>query len=75
MPDMDSTIENEDHTKTCSKIAFISGNPAHLNLHQYVILPEPGDFFLFPSWLIHTVYPFRTPNTERRSVSFNLYLE
>ncbi len=75
MPDMDSTIENEDHTKTCSKIAFISGNPNHLNLHQYVILPEPGDFFLFPSWLIHTVYPFRTPNTERRSVSFNLYLE
>ena len=30
--------------------------------------------FLFPNWLAHGVYPFRTPNEERRSVSFNLQL-
>jgi hypothetical protein len=29
---------------------------------------------MFPSWLTHMVYPFRTPNEERRSVSFNLRL-
>ena len=29
---------------------------------------------LFPNWLAHGVYPFRTPNEERRSVSFNLHL-
>lgn len=75
MPDMNTKIENEDHTRTCAKIAFISGNPNYMSLHQYVVLPEPGDFFLFPSWLMHTVYPFRTPDTERRSVSFNLFLE
>jgi len=29
---------------------------------------------LFPNWLAHGVYPFRTKNEERRSVSFNLHL-
>ena len=29
---------------------------------------------MFPSLLTHMVYPFRTPNEERRSVSFNLRL-
>ena len=36
--------------------------------------PTVGDIFLFPNWLAHGVYPFRTPNEERRSVSFNLHL-
>ena len=30
--------------------------------------------FLFPNWLSHGVYPFRTKGQERRSVSFNLEL-
>ena len=36
--------------------------------------PTVGDIFLFPHWLAHGVYPFRTQNEERRSVSFNLQL-
>ena len=32
--------------------------------------PEVGDFFLFPWWMYHMVYPFRTKG-ERRSFSFN----
>jgi len=74
MPDMDPKIEKEDHSPTCGKIAFLYGSPSSFNFHKFDLLPETGDFFLFPSWLMHTVYPFRTPNTERRSVSFNLYL-
>ena len=37
------------------------------------VLPEVGDFFIFPSQQLHQVYPFRTPDGkgERRSVSFN----
>ena len=37
------------------------------------IKPKVGDFFIFPSSLMHTVYPFRTMDGkgERRSVSFN----
>ena len=32
--------------------------------------PEPGSMALFPSNLLHTVYPFQGPG-ERRSVAFN----
>ena len=33
-------------------------------------LPEPGDVFLWPSWLMHMVYPFRSKQ-ERIMISFN----
>ena len=32
--------------------------------------PEPGDVFLWPSWLLHMVYPFRSKQ-ERLMISFN----
>ncbi len=35
-------------------------------------LPRRGDFFLFPSSLMHTVVPFRTPDIERVSVAGNI---
>ena len=40
---------------------------------KFAISPEVGDFFIFPSTMVHSVYPFRTANKkgERRSVSFN----
>lgn len=38
-----------------------------------LVLPQAGDLFLFPSWLSHTVYPFKG-TAERRSVSFNYEL-
>lgn len=36
----------------------------------HLIRPVAGDMFLFPSWLSHTVYPFKG-TAERRSISFN----
>ena len=35
------------------------------------IKPEVGDFYLFPNYLMHTVYPFNGSKEERRSISFN----
>ena len=35
------------------------------------IVPEVGDFYFFPNYLMHTVFPFKDTNEERRSVSFN----
>jgi len=32
--------------------------------------PEPGDVFLWPAWLMHMVYPFRSKQ-ERIMISFN----
>lgn len=35
------------------------------------VKPRVGDFYIFPSGLWHTVYPFKTPG-ERRSFSMNI---
>jgi len=35
--------------------------------------PKPGDILMWPAWLLHTVYPFRS-NKERIMISFNSIL-
>ena len=37
-------------------------------------LPEVGDLFIFPAWLIHHVYAFKS-DVERISVSGNIEFE
>ena len=55
-------------------IAFIHGNRQLTSASVYNIKPEIGDLFIFPSYMMHTVYPFFS-NEERRSVSFNVYID
>ena len=45
-----------------------SQKPLYNNLASHS--PEPGDVFLWPGWLMHTVYPFRSKQ-ERIMISFN----
>jgi len=57
------------------KIVFIGGtnpgSPARtFETPLWEARPSPGDMFVFPSRLLHVVYPFIGPG-ERRSVSFN----
>ena len=53
----------------------LSGQAAKFSGNGFQATPNVGDIFLFPSWLSHAVYPFRTPNQERRSMSFNVDLK
>ena len=39
------------------------------------IVPEVGDFYFFPNYLMHTVFPFKNTKGERRSISFNAYID
>ena len=55
-------------------IVFFHGQAATFSGHKLQQTPKVGDIFLFPNWLSHGVYPFRTKGQERRSVSFNLEL-
>ena len=71
---IDKEREAEDHYPSVGDIVFMCGDPKTFSGHKLQHPPEVGDIFLFPSWLTHMVYPFRTPNEERRSVSFNLRL-
>tara|TARA_R100001015_G_C4584100_1_gene140225 strand:+ start:258 stop:1007 length:750 start_codon:yes stop_codon:yes gene_type:complete len=59
-------------------IYFIGGSGANdkLKMNSLKVNPQPGDFFIFPSHLMHTVYPYKTnDNFARRSVSFNASFE
>ena len=42
------------------------------SIHNH--LPKTGDVILFPHYLMHTAYPFKS-NGERRSFSFNLEID
>tara|TARA_Y100000310_G_scaffold279610_1_gene298834 strand:- start:287 stop:997 length:711 start_codon:yes stop_codon:yes gene_type:complete len=64
--------EKEDHHAAVGDIQFIAGTPQAFNRNNLKLRPVVGDFFVFPAWLHHTVYPFRTKNEERRSLAFNL---
>jgi hypothetical protein len=39
------------------------------------IIPEVGDFYFFPHYLMHTVFPFKNTDEERRSISFNANID
>lgn len=69
----EKATEETHHRRGNGDIEFMCGGVSHpLNGNSALFTPAVGDLFLFPSWLTHTVYPFRTPQEERRSVSFNL---
>ena len=57
------------------RLTFIHGSVNLFSKATYVIKPEVGDFYLFPNYLLHTVYPFTDTEEERRSISFNAQLD
>ena len=64
--------KKEDHHATAGCLEFLGSIPNHFARHSYITKPEVGDFYLFPSWLTHQVYPFRSKG-ERRSLAFNVH--
>tara|TARA_Y100001963_G_C6608642_1_gene365992 strand:- start:25 stop:717 length:693 start_codon:yes stop_codon:yes gene_type:complete len=70
--------EDKDHNPYGGYIDFRYGTIG-LNCPNNVKLkPQVGDFYMFPNWLDHSVYPFKSkykyPDTkgERRSFSMNI---
>ena len=61
-------------TRVDGTIDFINGNKMFLSDSIYNHQPKVGDVILFPHYLMHTVYPFKS-NGERRSFSFNLEID
>jgi len=52
-------------------IEFMYGQPQDYNTSSMSFAPKVGDFYIFPGWLIHCVYPFKS-NGTRISISANL---
>ena len=55
-----------------SLLSFFAVNNLFLNTHAH--LPSVGDMFIFPAQLPHWVYPFKTTEGERVSISGNINL-
>ena len=56
--------------KTNGTIDFINGQKNFLSNSIYNLKPKLGDLLIFPSYLMHSAYPFNVDG-ERRSFSFN----
>jgi len=69
---LEEEYKNEDHHPAVGDIEFITGVPQAFSRNSIKTSPKVGDLYVFPAWLHHTAYPFRTPNQERRSISFNI---
>ena len=73
-PKFEEEYKKEDHHPTVGCLEFLGSVPNHFARHSYVVKPVVGDFYLFPSWLSHQVYPFRSEG-ERRSMAFNVHFK
>ncbi len=57
------------------KIELLHGSRQFLSGSSLSITPEVGYFYFFPHYLMHAVYPFYGTDEERRSVSFNAFID
>jgi uncharacterized protein (TIGR02466 family) len=58
---------------TAGCLQFIDSRSAVGVKNLFTVKPVVGDFYLWPSWMLHTVYPFKSPGV-RRSIAINLAL-
>ena len=56
-------------------LQLIHGSRMFLCHSTMNIVPKVGDFYFFPNYLMHTVFPFKNTKDERRSISFNAYID
>ena len=56
-------------------LQLIHGSKMFMSESIYTAKPEIGDFYLFPNYLMHTVFPFTDTEEERRSISFNASID
>ena len=66
--------KNKDHY-VGGHLQFVHGSRMFLCDSKLSIKPEVGDFFFFPNYLMHQVFPFKDSNEERRSISFNAFID
>ena len=72
--DFGKTVQKNKKKNENGRLNFIHGNRMFNSSSIFSINPKVGEFWLFPNYLMHTVYPFYG-NEERRSVSFNAKID
>ena len=56
-------------------LQLIHGSRMFLCHSTLDLVPSVGDFYFFPNYLMHTVFPFKDTNEKRRSISFNAVID
>jgi hypothetical protein len=56
-------------------LQLMHGSRMFLSHSTMNIVPKIGDFYFFPNYLMHHVYPFKDSKEERRSISFNAKID
>jgi hypothetical protein len=69
-----STVQKNKPNKN-GHLQLVHGSKLFLSDSILDIKPEIGDFYFFPHYVMHTVYPFTDTLEERRSVSFNAFID
>ena len=69
-------VQDKDNKKYLGgTLNFIQGSRQFLSHSKFTVIPKVGDFYFFPHYLMHTVYPFKESEEERRSISFNAFID
>ena len=67
--------EKENREYKGGNLELINGTRMFMSNSTFSIVPKVGDFYFFPNYLMHTVYPFKGTDEERRSISFNANID
>ena len=73
LPNNFGASKQEKATNANGRINFTHGTRQFLSMGTITRKPEIGKIYLFPNYLMHSVYPFYGEG-ERRSMSFNAYI-
>tara|TARA_B100000029_G_C17426569_1_gene906274 strand:+ start:75 stop:704 length:630 start_codon:yes stop_codon:yes gene_type:complete len=73
--DFGKTVQSNKDENYNGKLQLVHGSKNFLSPITLSIEPKVGDFYFFPNYLMHLVYPFKNKNSERRSISFNAYID
>ena len=57
------------------QLQLIHGSRMFMSRSTFDVKPKVGDFYFFPNYLMHSVFPFKSSNEERRSISFNARID
>ena len=57
------------------RLELVHGSKAFMCASKVTKTPKVGEMFFFPHYLMHTVSPFVGTDQERRSISFNCYID
>ena len=69
------TQKEKDKYYIGGRLQLIHGSKMFMSPSTVNLTPKVGDFYFFPNYLMHTVFPFKNSNEERRSVSFNAKID